>query len=1023
MALSKEDVPSLIADFRSWLDSDHGRKHILTIENEKREVKELLERLDSMDKDTVEFTDWVLYGLLPYRKTKYAKRVSTFPTFWNIKQLMSYRNYKDKDWNNIARMIYTLVKKFQESPEKLDIWIRQFELNELYRWGFQSGAISPILFCINDSYPVINKRVTRTYEKLAPLYGLEKDMPRTLSDYVEAVNKCKRLIEAIDVAELQNLTIFDLFCYWYDRLYRKSLADEEAMRGAEQQGDEDEDTIEAEPARTDEKVVLSEFLSAFKLDNNVSKFEPHSLRNPERIKIDQIIHYCDSGRWVLPNFQRYFKWEKRQVREFLDSIFKDYYVGALLFWDTKEPELDIMSIQGVDKEKDELRPELIILDGQQRITSLYYAIKAPNFPLYKSLHPLYFYIDFARFFNKPDSDEAITVQNRKLSREESYNRLLFPFYELENYSEWVDGLEDFMLASISSTLNGTAADTGSEKIRQIRRIIDKKLRHIIDGYEIPYIALPETMDIAHVTDIFEKINTAGKALNVFDLLIARLSKDEIDLKDVWEEAGLKYPKIFEYYKRIDKMPNYILQAISLYYHKSSACSREDILNIQRNVINPKELLFEDTWHDMAEFVNAAILKLENLRDGFGVKDKDELPFAPTIPILAALLKEISNRDNKIECNEKLKIWYWASVFSNAYAGAVDTQLTIDFREMREWFDDDKRTPRTVEIARGKVGSSRFHADLVETRSKGSAIYKGVLSLVALEGAHDFNTGQTLENARGNDKHHIFPRSEFQSERFINSILNMTWMSEETNRKLIVDQRPSKYIRSFIEEKYGGNQNTFIKALNSHLINNAAYEHLLQDNFEGFIAERATHIATKIREVLDIQHTPIQEKLTLFSPVTPFTNDLIISNTIKSCREHLYWIDKYFSKEGLVMLRGSLEESKVKQVRILTSVDTVTPLLRDSFKKFKDEMAAAGVIAEMRVMTDSHVKRNIHDRWIISKDNCYNIPSTDTIARGQYSEVKSTSNRPPFEEWWNSSLDIIIKWPEIQKKIDERNNRL
>jgi hypothetical protein len=169
----------------------------------------------------------------------------------------------------------------------------------------------------------------------------------------------------------------------------------------------------------------------------------------------------------------------------------------------------------------------------------------------------------------------------------------------------------------------------------------------------------------------------------------------------------------------------------------------------------------------------------------------------------------------------------------------------------------------------------------------------------------------------------------------------------------------------------------------------------------------------------MQDKQIQENLILFSPDTQFINSLIISNTIRSCRDHLYWFDKYFSIEGLTMLRYSLDKSEVKQVRILISVDTATPLLRDSFEKFREEMAHAQVIAEMRVITDSHLKRSIHDRWIISKGNCYNIPSTEAIARGQYGEVRPTNSRPPFEKWWNISLDIISKWPEIQESIDEK----
>ena len=106
--LRNEDTSDIISDFKKWFHSEPGQKNLITIENEKKEVTDLMNRLDTMDKDSVEFIDSVLYGLLPYSKTKYAKRVSTFPVFLNVKLLFRNYNYNDSDWNKIANMIYRL---------------------------------------------------------------------------------------------------------------------------------------------------------------------------------------------------------------------------------------------------------------------------------------------------------------------------------------------------------------------------------------------------------------------------------------------------------------------------------------------------------------------------------------------------------------------------------------------------------------------------------------------------------------------------------------------------------------------------------------------------------------------------------------------------------------------------------------------------------------------------------------------------------------------------------------------------
>jgi len=298
--------------------------------------------------------------------------------------------------------------------------------------------------------------------------------------------------------------------------------------------DIEEDPVVTEPKVRSEKpdaaddeprikeVDVNAIIQAADLED-AGKFSPHALKNPERIKINEIIKKVSSKNWMLPHFQRYFDWGKDDIREFLESIFNDYYVGAILLWQTdREPELDIMTIAGMEPEESYDNVEAIILDGQQRITSLYYAVKAPRMDLKGNNHPLYYYLNFMAFLQNEDGREIVEFHAKKMTREESYQKALFPMYEFENYQEWVDGFEDFL----------SAQHTDQNKVKQIRRIIEKKLRHMWGGFEIPYIVLPSSMGIDQVTDIFEKINTKGIRLNVFDLLIARLHKYDIRLKNV-----------------------------------------------------------------------------------------------------------------------------------------------------------------------------------------------------------------------------------------------------------------------------------------------------------------------------------------------------------------------------------------------------------------------------------------------------------------------------------------------------------
>lgn len=160
---------------------------------------------------------------------------------------------------------------------------------------------------------------------------------------------------------------------------------------------------------------------------------------------------------------------------------------------------------------------------------------------------------------------------------------------------------------------------------------------------------------------------------------------------------------------------------------------------------------------------------------------------------------------------------------------------------------------------------------------------------------------------------------------------------------------------------------------------------------------------KIKTIFEVIHRPQDTKL--LSPGKPFSNKKAVRDVINSCEKYIYWVDKYFSRAGLDWLSESLNTSKVKNIKILMSKDLVNKKFKALYKDLKEELINNGVKCELRVIIDNKLKADIHDRWIVSENLCYNMPSTDTVARGQYSEVKRTENFPPFDEWWDKSKDI------------------
>ena len=160
---------------------------------------------------------------------------------------------------------------------------------------------------------------------------------------------------------------------------------------------------------------------------------------------------------------------------------------------------------------------------------------------------------------------------------------------------------------------------------------------------------------------------------------------------------------------------------------------------------------------------------------------------------------------------------------------------------------------------------------------------------------------------------------------------------------------------------------------------------------------------KIRTIFEVIHKPLDTKL--LSPARPFSNKKAIRDIISSCEKYICWVDKYFSRIGLDWLAESLNIDKVKNIRVLMLPEKTNEKFLSLYSDFKKEFKGYGVKCGLRVITDKKLREDIHDRWIISKNLCYNMPSTDTVARGQYSEVRKTVNSPPFNNWWRKSKNI------------------
>jgi hypothetical protein len=517
---------------------------------------------------------------------------------------------------------------------------------------------------------------------------------------------------------------------------------------------------------------------------------------PDKRRVTGLVEAAHEGKICLPNFQRDFVWTREEVADLVRSILRGYFIGSLLLLrcDANNPPFAPVFLRGSKPSVAEPRPELLILDGQQRLSSLIYALTAPDLSLKDSSQRRWFFVNLDVLLNEPDSDEVVFDRaKRELRGLESatvqYAQRMLPCSMLltqQTFYRWRDGFEDWL------------RQTDADKLEQYRSEWRDGWTSAVTAFqtfEAPLVELPRVDDsdseaIGRVCAIFEKLNSTGVDLSVYDLLTARLYRSGIRLHDLWAEAVAAHPRLRAWSKgKADE-------------HKFGVLVLRTLALLRGLDPKPRVLIdlsptdFEKDWRRAAGAMERA-LELTTLvgADGFGVFDEKWLPGFGLIPILAALRAEIEERKLGAEAREDLRRWYWCNVFLERYSSAVESKSRKDYLEMtRHWLEEGPE-PDVFQEAANWIGAPGFR--IKDSASYASARYSGVFCLLALRSARDWRRGEDIRLQELQD-HHIFPqaylkRHGIQKRVDVNTIANRTLISNETNGK-IKDKSPAEYLR-------------------------------------------------------------------------------------------------------------------------------------------------------------------------------------------------------------------------------------
>ncbi|MBN2014054.1 MAG: hypothetical protein JW778_02640 [Candidatus Altiarchaeota archaeon] len=216
------DINSLIERFRGFLKTDEGRRYLdHVVVRRPQEIQEIFEKLRALDRDSDDFTNLVLFRLLPNSESGF----SVAPSFVNMKGLFSEYGYGDQDWNKLANHLFDLVLGFVENPRNLDSLLRRFNSGS-YSKGLQCRSVTPMFYSLNRDFPLLNDSTRRVYGFLMKSVLRKSDsLGEGLVEYPFNVNKIRGLVSFLvhryDFGEIRDLGCFDLFCYWLDQNLRR----------------------------------------------------------------------------------------------------------------------------------------------------------------------------------------------------------------------------------------------------------------------------------------------------------------------------------------------------------------------------------------------------------------------------------------------------------------------------------------------------------------------------------------------------------------------------------------------------------------------------------------------------------------------------------------------------------------------------------------------------------------------------------------------------------------------------------
>lgn len=519
--------------------------------------------------------------------------------------------------------------------------------------------------------------------------------------------------------------------------------------------------------------------------------------------IQRVFNELENGNMKIPRFQRGYVWERSKIVKLLNSILEEHPIGSFFIWEADAKyanfcrEIEELEFQ----QKPDAGKFKFIIDGQQRITSLYVALMGKQLGNV-DYATICFNLDRKRFHIPTLKTEPNNI----------------PAWKIFNQSE---------LAAIQMEYVKRDPITGVHYME-----VMNECRRILDNYPISLIKTLN-VELDEAVTIFENINQGGKRLSLFDLVHASVWSTEFDLRELIsafnEEDAIKI------FGRLS--PETFTQSLSL--NVCNNCQKVNQLNLSTQEC-------QSVWNRTLECLRLSIDFVKTL----GAQKIDILPYESLLPVLQYYFYK--TRKNSISNNhlQLINTWYWTTVFSRRYSSSTLTRM----KEDADWI---------CRIVDGNTEERKFaittsYSELRKINMKNKSVVKdGVLCILAANCPKDFNNSHivTLDNtnasrANAKENHHFFPYSRYDdfniTQNDVNSLLNFAFISKILNSS-ISNKLPSEYLSIYSIENANIEQD-----LKSHFIDATAYSAAKENNFENFVAARGAIILAKINELCKVE---------------------------------------------------------------------------------------------------------------------------------------------------------------------------